>query len=339
MKLLKELSEASGIAGNEEQIRKIIRRELKGVVDSLEEDALGNLIALKPAKNSKAKKIMFACHMDEIGFYVRFIDDQGYLRVQAVGGFDPRNLFARRVKVFTATKVLPGIMNPGVPPIHLSKGDETKKVPEVREFFVDLGLDGKKVKELVKIGDMITMDQQFSEIGDLVTGKALDNRIAVWAGIRLLQKLKTPSVHVYVAFTVQEEVGLRGAGTAAYSINPDVGIAIDTTISCTQPGMRPEDRITEIGKGVAIKIMDSSVICDRRLVEEFSALAEKNKIPFQLEVLPAGGTDAGAVHKSRAGVKSITLSLPSKYLHSVVESMKMSDLEALLELSLAYCQQ
>lgn len=339
MKLLKELSEASAIAGHEQAIRDIIQRELKGKADSIEEDALGNLIAYKKSAKASAEKVMFACHMDEIGFYVRFVDDRGYLRIQPVGGFDPRNLFSRRVNVCTESGIYTGILNPAVPPAHLLKADEAKKIPEAREFFVELGLDPKKVKEIVKIGDMVTLKQDFAEIGNLVNGKAFDNRIAVWAGIRLIQKIKNPSKNIFVAFTVQEEVGLRGAGTAAYGIDPDIGVAIDTTISHESPGSRPEEYITELGKGVAIKVMDSSIISDRKLVQAFVKLAEENKIPYQMEVLPSGGTDAGAIHRSRAGVRSLTLSLPTKYIHTTVETINFKDLESLLELSLAYCSQ
>ena len=336
MKLLKELSEAAAVPGSEEAIRKIIKRELKGKVKSLKEDAMGNLIAYKPAAKKGADRLMLSAHMDEIGFYVSKIDEKGFLRVQNVGGFDPRNLFARRVKVHTKSKVLPGLMNPGITPLHTSRPEERKRIPTISDLFIDLGMSAKAVKSKVKVGDMVTLDQKFSEIGDLVSGKALDNRVSVWLGIKIMQKLKKSKYNLYCAFTVQEEVGLRGAQTAAFGIEPDLAIALDTTLGDAPHGVPSHRQVSKLGDGVCIKVMDSSVICDKRLVTALTNLAKKKKIKHQMEVLPAGGTDTGAIQRSRAGVRSVALSVPTRNIHTVTECIDPKDLNATLKLLEAY---
>ena len=337
MKLLKELSETAAIPGCEENIRKIVKREVAKIVDDLSEDALGNLIAIKKSKDKNAKKIMISCHMDEIGFYVSFIDKQGFIRVKNVGGFDTRNLFARQIVVHTDKEELIGLMNPAGKPVHIASPEERKKVPEISDFYIDLGLTSEEVKKKVKIGDMVTLKQEFQEIGNkYYSGKAMDNRVAVWLGINILKQAKNPKHHIYCAFTVQEEVGLRGATTASYRIEPDVGIAIDTTLACDTPGISDDLHITKLGEGVGIKILDASLISDKRLVDDFVQIAETKKIKYQMEVLPMGGTDGGAIQRSRMGAKTITLSVPTRYIHTVTEMIDKNDLDASLQLLLAY---
>jgi len=328
MELLKELSEAAGVPGREENIRAIIQRELKGHVDSLTVDTMGNVIAFRQGSAKQRQRVMFAAHMDEIGFYVSFVDDRGFIRLQEVGGFDTRNLFARRVKVHTSSGVLHGVLNPTGKALHVASPEDRRAYKEVSDFFVDLGLPGKKVQKLVQVGDMVTLDAPFAEFGEYASGKALDNRVQVYVGIRALQALKKQKHDVYGVFTVQEEVGLRGAYTSTYGIEPDVGIALDTTVACDVLGTPAEQRVTSLGKGVGIKVLDGSVICDRDLVDRFVALAKKGKIPYQLEILPKGGTDAGAIQRSRGGVKTITLSIPTRYIHTVTETVHKADVTA-----------
>lgn len=335
--LLKTLSEAPGVPGREEAIRDIIAKELEGVVDSLATDTMGNLIAHKASKKKRAKRVMLSAHMDEIGFYVRFIDDAGFLRVQPVGGFDTRNLFARQVTVHaTSGERLVGVMNPATKPIHISNPEERKKVPEMAEFAIDLGLSGDSVREKVRLGDMVTLRQTFEDLGEIVTGKALDDRVNCFVLIETLKALKKPAHDVYAVFSVQEEVGLRGALTAAYSLEPDIGIALDTTLAVDIPGTPAEQRVTKMGDGVALKVMDSSAISTRWLLDEFIALADKHAVPYQLELLPLGGTDAGAMQRSRGGVASLTLSIPSRYVHTVTEMVAKSDVEGSLALLTHY---
>ncbi len=337
--LLKRLSEAAGVPGREERIRELISAELEGVADGLETDALGNLIAHKKAGKDGVKRVMLAAHMDEIGFYVRFIDDDGFLRVQNVGGFDTRNLFARQVTVHASSGgERLGVMNPGVKPVHIASAEDRKKVPELAEFIVDTGLSADAVKEKVRLGDPVTLRQPFADLGEVVTGKALDDRVNCFILIELLKALKTPTHDVYAVFTVQEEVGLRGAQTAAFKVEPNIGIALDTTLAVDVPGTPSEQRVTKLGGGVALKVMDSSSISTRWLLDEFVALAEEKGVPYQFELLPLGGTDAGAVQRSRGGVASVTLSVPSRYVHTVTEMVAKEDVEASLALLTHYLQ-
>ena len=338
MKLLRELSEAAGVPGREENIRQIIQRELKGCVDEISVDAMGNLIAHKKGTAQKRQRIMFAAHMDEIGFYVSFVDDRGFLRLQEVGGFDTRNLFARRVIVHTAKGPLRGVLNATGKPIHTASPEERRQYKEVSEFFVDLGLPGKEVAKRVQIGDMVTLDAPFVEYGHYASGKCLDNRVQVYIGIRVLQALKRCPNDVFGVFTVQEEVGLRGAFTSTYGVEPDIGVCLDTTIASDLPGIAPEHRITTLGAGGGIKVLDGSVISHRELVETFVTLAKRAKIKHQLEILPRGGTDAGAMQRSRKGVKTVTLSVPTRYIHSVTETVHKDDVKAAEALLLRFLQ-
>jgi endoglucanase len=335
--LLERLSEVAGIPGWEDRVRELVQAELEGRVDEVRTDAMGNLIA---HRRGPGKRVMVAAHLDEIGFYVRHVDDKGFLRVQNAGGFDTRNLFARPVTVHTASGDLPGLMNPSGKPIHISTPEERKKIPEIAEFFVDLGLPVEEVRRLVRVGDPVTLRQQAGRLGSFFTGKAMDDRAAVFVLLEALRRLKSKKIgcDLYAVFTVQEEVGLRGALTGAYGVEPEVGVALDTTLAVDIPDVLPYLAVTEAGKGVGIKVMDSSAISQRWLVQEFVALAEKKKIPYQMEVLPLGGTDAGAIQRVRAGVPSITLSIPTRYIHTVTESIHLDDVEATVTLLTAYLQ-
>lgn len=338
MKLLQELSEAAGVPGREENIRAIVMRELKGVVDSISVDTMGNVITFKQGSGRQRKRIMFAAHMDEIGFYVSHIDESGFLRLQEVGGFDTRNLFARRVVVHTSKGSLRGVLNPTGKALHISTPEERRAYKEISEFYVDLGLPGKVVSKQVQIGDMVTLDAPFVEFGEFVSGKCLDNRVQVYIGIETLKRLRKSKHDVYGVFTVQEEVGLRGAFTSTYGVDPEIGIALDTTIASDTPGVPSESRVTSLGKGVGIKVLDGSVICHRELVDHFVALAKKSRIKYQLEILPRGGTDAGAIQRSRSGVKTITLSVPTRYIHTVTETAHKADIAATQALLLKFLE-
>lgn len=331
--LLARLSKIGGVPGREERVRDLVAAELDGSVDSLETDAMGNLIARKKSKKKGAKRVLVAAHMDEIGFYVRFVDDSGFLRVQPLGGFDARTLFARQVTVHTGGgEELVGVLNPGVKPIHIAPPDEREQVPKLTDFFVDTGLDADTVRAKVKLGDPVTLRQPFVDLGAVVTGKALDDRVNCFILVELLKTLKKPAHDVYAVFSTQEEVGLRGATTAAYTIEPDIGIALDTTLAVDIPGTPAEQRVTKLGEGVALKVMDSSMISTKWLLDEFVALADKYAVPYQLELLPLGGTDAGAMQRSRKGVASLTLSIPSRYVHTVTEMVAKRDVEGSLSL-------
>ena len=338
MKLLRELCEAPGAAGREERIRAIAQKHLDGSIDSASVDAMGNLIALKKAhpRARHIKKVMLACHMDEIGFYVKHIDDKGFIRVVPLGGFDTRNLFARRVLI-QGKQDLFGVMNPTGRPIHMAKEEEKKKTYDVGEFFVDVFLPADKIREIVRVGDPVTLVQPFARHGDVATCKAMDNRIALWVGINTIKKIEKDSAYdVYLVGAVQEEVGCRGAGTSCFGLAPDVGIAIDVTLACDTPGIEEDMAVTKLGEGVAIKIMDSGAISHRGLVDSFIEVAEENEIPYQLEILPRGGTDASTMQRSGPGRPVITLSVPCRYVHTAVESVHKKDLNAAVDLLTAW---
>ncbi|MDB5288823.1 MAG: family peptidase [Phycisphaerales bacterium] len=337
--LLKSLSEAPGVPGREERVREILQRECTGLFDSIHTDPMGSLIATKKPSSGKAKKVLIACHIDEIGFYVRHVEEKGFVRIQNAGGFDTRNLLARRVRIQTsAGEELVGLLNPGGRPIHIAKEEDKKKIPEISDFYVDLCIPAEEVKKKVRIGDPVTLIQEFSEIGQCVSGKCLDNRVAAFVAIEAVRKAKKLKYEVVLAATVQEEVGCRGAGPAAYAAEPDIAIAIDTTLCCDIPGVPEDERVTKQGDGCALTIMDSMTISDRSMIDEFEAIAKKREIPCQLSILPRGGTDAGPMQRSRGGFRAMTLSVPTRYIHTVTETIHRRDLQSAIDLLAAWLE-
>ena len=335
--LLKRLCETPGVPGAEHRVRDLIKGEIKGLFDHVETDPMGSLLCRRDAKKKGAPKIMLLCHMDEIGFLVSHIDKKGYLYLQPVGGFDPRNLFSRRVRVCTDEGDYLGVMNPGGKPIHISKPEDRKKVPDVGEFFVDLGM-GAAARDKVKVGDFVVMEEPFVEMGDKFVSKALDNRIACWLGIEAIRGLKKKGrgAEIHVAFTTQEEVGLRGARTSAFAVRPDIGIGIDTTLACDTPGIPEKDATTVQGDGFGLHVRDSSFIADRDLVREIEALAIKKKIPYQRTMLAAGGQDGAAAQQAAAGARAVGIVVGTRYIHTVTEMMHKDDLQAALDILVAY---
>jgi tetrahedral aminopeptidase len=334
--LLKRLSETPGVSGREERVRAVVIEELRPLVDDIKVDALGNVVAVK--KGNSNRRVMLAAHMDEIGFMVKYVDERGFVRLQPLGGFDARVLVAQRVIVHTADgQALRGVLTPSTKPIHLL-GDEKPGAPKLEEFYVDLGLPGDRVRELVDIGDSVTLDRTLERTGDCVIGKALDDRSGVFTMIETLRKLGKHQVSVLAVATVQEEVGLRGAQTSAYHVQPDVAIALDTTLAVDTPGMPETEAVTRLGEGVAIKLFDSSAIPNFKLVRHLRDIAEQHGIKHQLEVLPRGGTDAGAMQRARSGAPAITLSIPSRYVHTVNEMVNLGDLDAASTLLARYLE-
>lgn len=340
--LLRRLCETPGVPGHEHRVRELIQSEIEGLFDEVTVDPMGSLLCRRnPTKAAKkgetAKKVMLLCHMDEIGFLVSHITEKGFVHVQPVGGFDARNLFSRRVLVSTDDGEFKGVMNPGGKPIHISSPEERKKVPEPHDFVIDLGL-GEATKDNIKVGDMVTMDEPLIEIGDKIVSKALDNRIACWLGIEAIRALgKTKhACEIHVAFTCQEEVGLRGARTAAFAIKPDVGLGIDTTLACDTPGVPEQDRTTVQGAGFGLHVKDSSFIADRALVKTIEGIAEKEKIPFQRTMLRAGGQDGAAAQQAAAGAKAVGIVVGTRYIHTVTEMVHRDDLQAACDIIAGY---
>ncbi len=336
--LLKRLCETPGVPGHEERVRSLIEEEVEGLFDHVEVDPMGSLLCRRDADSKNAPKVMLLCHMDEIGFLVSHITKEGFLYVQPVGGFDPRNLFSRRVLVCTNDGDYRGVMNPGGKPIHISSPEDRKKVPEVSDFFIDTGL-GEAAHDKIRIGDFVVMDEPLMEIGDKIVSKALDNRIACWLGIeaiRGLTKKQGRKAEIHVAFTCQEEVGLRGARTASYAIRPDIGLGIDVTLACDTPGVPDKDKTTEQGKGFGLHVRDSSFIADKVLVQTIEDLAVKKKIPYQRTMLAAGGQDGAAAQQAAAGAKAVGITVGTRYIHTVTEMVAAEDLGAARDILVAY---
>ena len=277
---------------------------------------------------------MVAAHMDEIGFMVNHIDEQGFVRFVPLGGFDPKTLTAQRVLVH-GTKTLVGVM--GSKPIHVMSAEERNKVVPLTDYFIDLGMKKEEVVKYVAVGNVITRERELIEMGDCVNCKSLDNRVSVYILIQVLKRLKDVPYDVYGVFTVQEEVGIRGAQAATLAIRPDFGFGLDTTIAFDVPGARDYEVCTKLGEGTAIKIMDASVICDYRMVEFMKKIANEYMVQHQFEILVAGGTDTAGVQKMTPGGSIAgAISIPTRHIHQVIEMCSKRDIQSSIDL-LQHC--
>lgn len=275
--------------------------------------------------------------MDEIGFIVQHIDEEGFIRFLPLGGFDPKTLTAQRVIIHGHEEVL-GVM--GTKPIHLMTSEERNKVPLIKDYFIDTGLSKEDLISKISIGDSITRERDLVQMGKCINAKSLDNRISVYVLIELLKSLKDTSHEsdVYAVFTVQEEVGLRGAKTLTSQLRPDYAINIDTTIAFDVPGSQTHEVITRLGSGVGIKIMDSAVICDYRMIAFLKQTAEAYNINWQAELLPAGGTDTAAIQTGGYGCISGAVSIPTRHIHQVIEMVHEDDVEHTIQLCVIAAQ-
>jgi len=316
VELIKKLTQAFGPSGSEEEVFNIIKEEVRDICDEITHDAMGNMICVK---KGRGKKIMVAAHADEIGIMVTHIEEEGFLRFATIGGVYVEHLVGRRVKFKNGTVGVIGVE-------HL----EDKKDFKLEKLYIDIGAkDKKEAEELVKIGESGSFVGEFVEAGDRLVSKAFDDRIGCYVAIEALKKMKTEN-ELYFVFTVQEEVGLRGATTATYNINPDFAIAVDVTATGDTP--KAKKMAVALGKGAAIKLMDRSIIVSPHVRDMVIEVAKENSIPYQLEVLEFGGTDAGAIHLSRGGVPSGVISIPTRYVHSVSEMVDKKDVEANINL-------
>ena len=335
--LLKRLIETPGVPGREEQQREVAREELGALTDEVRTDALGSVIGTKKGRDDV--RVMVAAHTDEIGFLVKHIDDKGFLRLQTLGGHDPANMVSQRVVVTTADgEALRGMLQPQRKPPHIA-GDEAKKVPKVDEFFVDLGMPADEVKEKVRVGDYAVMDRTLERVGANYVGKAMDDRVGVFVMYEALRALGDHEATVYAAATSQEEVGLRGAAASGSALEPTAVVALDVTLAMDIPGGGNENEISTLGKGVALKIMDGYSISHPKLVDHFRAIAEREGIAHQMEILPFGGTDAGGVQRLHGGVPAITLSIPCRYVHTPNEMVNAEDVQAAITLLARYLEE
>lgn len=316
--LIKRLTQSFGVSGNEEEIREIIINEIKDYIEDIKVDTLGNLIATKPGKG---KKIMVAAHMDEIGVMATYIDEKGFIRFSNVGGVSAFISIGQKVKFKNGT----------IGTVFYEEKLEDMKNLKLSKMYIDIGAkDKKEAEKLVRIGDVACFVGDAVKQGDLVISKALDDRSGCAVLIEAIKRMPQTDNEIYFVFTVQEEIGLRGAKTAAYQLKPDIAIAIDVT----DTGDTPEAHLMEVkcGGGPAIKIKDNSIICHPEVKKLLEESAKNINIPYQYEILEYGGNDSGAIHISAGGVPSGAISIPCRYLHSPVEAASLEDIENIVKL-------
>jgi endoglucanase len=332
---LEKLSNACGVAGREEEVRNLMIRMMKPHADEIVVDKLENVIAVRKGKH-KAPKVMLAAHMDEIGLMVKNISKEGFLQFTKMGGIDDRILIAQKVLVYTSKGPLHGIV--GSKPPHIQKEEERKKIVAYDELFIDVGAESKEDagKMGVKVGDPVGFDAKFAKIGrDTVIGKAFDDRIGCAVMIETLKLLEKTDCTICAVGTVQEEVGLRGAATAAFGVDPDVGIALDVTVAGDVPGVREIDTSVKMGKGPTLTVSDSGLITHPKVLRLLLDVAEENKIAYQLETGLMGSTDAARISLTRQGVPSGTVSIPTRYIHSPLGMLSLKDAEDSAKLTAA----
>ena len=319
--LIKKLTEAYGPSGHEEQIREIIRGEVAPLADDVRVDTLGNLIALKKGTDG-GKKIMLAAHMDEIGLIISYVDEKGFLRFQPVGGINVMTLSGGRVQFADGTV---GVIAP-------EKGPEFQKEPELSKLYIDIGATNHdEAKD--RLGQAVGFVRPFADLGKRIVAKAFDDRISCAILIQVLRQLGHTPHEVYFVFSVQEEVGLRGAHTSAYGVAPDLGIAVDITIAADTPEARK--LAMKLGAGPCIKVMDGRMLAHPGIKDLLINTAEAASIPYQLEVLDRGTTDAAAIQLARSGVPAGCISIACRYAHTQSEMVDMDDVENVVKLLLA----
>ncbi|MFH1424291.1 MAG: M42 family metallopeptidase [archaeon] len=337
MELLKTLCDSPSVSGNEANISKIVQRELRGKVDEMRTDAFGNVFTRK----GKGKpRVMLAAHMDETGLMVKYIDDNGFIKFAPVGGWNDQILLGQRVTIHGDKGDLIAVA--GSKPIHMMSEDERKTPVKMDKMFLDAGFSSRKEVEKagISVGNWASVRFPATKMGKLFTGKALDNRAGVVALIEFMKKVK-PKCEVYGVFTVQEEVGLKGARITAFDVTPDIGISVDTTLPGDIPGVEKHESAVELGKGPVITLADGSKDCvgsglmaNRVIVDWLTSTAKKGKIPYQKEVIGGGTTDATAISLSKSGVPSVGIGIPVRYLHTPVEVVDLRDIANTVELLL-----
>ncbi len=330
IKLLEKLSNAVGVSGDEVEIRKILFAELKEFADELKVDAMGNVLAIRRAKRKSVLRIMLDAHMDEVGFMIVEDEGDGIYRFDRVGGIDERQLPGK--PVWVGREHLPGVI--GTKPIHLTEPDELKSPISLESLRIDLGPGGTGK---AKPGDFATFATHFVQLGPSLRGKALDDRIGVATLVELVKR-GFDNVDLLASFSVQEEIGLRGARVAAYTFDPDLAIAVDSTPAFDLPREDGEENTTyncKLGDGPAIYIVDAGTLSDPRLIQFLADTGKKFSIPFQFRQSGGGGTNAGSIHKVRAGIPSVSISIPGRYAHTAMLLSRSSDWENALNLLIA----
>ena len=333
IELLAALCEAPGAPGREERIRELVIREMEPYVDEVTVDPMGSVAGTR--RGGGGPRVVLAAHMDELGFLVTHVDDEGFIRVVPLGGFDPKTKVAQRVIVH-GTEDLLGVM--GAKPIHIMSEEERTRLPRPDDHYIDVGLPADRVREIVRKGDPVTRERTLARLGDLVTCKSLDNRAGLYVMLRALQQLGEHECEVVAVATTQEEVGLRGARVAAQRLRPDIGLAIDITLANDGPGAKPHEKVTVVGAGAAIKAYDSGVIVPRAVIDHLVGVADSRGIPHQIEIMSRGGTDTRELQLAGDGALAGCVSIPTRYVHQVVETCHPDDLEASAALVAGFCE-
>ena len=320
--MLKKLTEAFGVSGFENEVRDIIYDEIKDFCDSVKIDSMGNLCAYKSAKGrqNKPKKILLSAHMDEVGFIVTDITEDGYLKFASVGGIEAKLMLSQRVRINGIKGVI------ALKAVHLSTVEERERLVKEDQLYIDIGTkDKKSAEKLVRKGDYAVFDSDYVEFGDYIKAKALDDRVGCAAAIEVLKK--DWDVDIYCNFTVQEELGLRGVRPATRGINPDFALVLEGTVCNDLFGIPKHLRVTKSGDGPAISILDSASKADAGLIKLLEESAQKHNVPYQYKAETAGGNDAGAICITDGGVRTASVSVPCKYIHSPVSVMNKMDFE------------
>lgn len=310
--LIQKLVESVGPSGYEQAVRELVRAEVQDLADEIRVDALGSLIVRKGSKREGGARIMLSAHMDEIGVIATHIDEKGFVRFTTIGGVRPHTCIGGRVRFLNGARGLIGMERP----------EDASKMPGFDQLYIDVGASGRADCP-VKVGDLAAFDRPFLDLGDRMVSKAMDDRISVAVMIEALKALKDTPHEVFFVFSTQEEVGLRGATTAAYGVDPEIGLSVDVTGTGDTP--RGGRMAVGLGGGPAIKVRDGGMLSDPRVVRWMVATAEKAGLPYQLEVLEGGTTDARAIQMTRAGVPSGCLSIPTRYIHSPSEMVDTND--------------
>lgn len=332
--MIKSLCELDGISGREQDVSAAIMEHIRTLADEVSVDNLGNVIAFKKGRRQPKHKLMVAAHMDEVGMIVTSIGDDGYLRFSTVGGVNTKVILGRQVRV--GEKKLPGVI--GSKPIHLQSEEERSTAPELDKMVIDIGAkDREEAERCVSLGDSATFIGDYLEYGNpadpYVAVKAMDDR----AGCAMMIQMMKEGLEfdTWFAFTVQEEIGTRGAKAAAFSVNPDIALIIETTASGDVADVTGEKRVTIVGGGAVVSYMDHGTIYDKPLFDLAFQVAKEKSIPCQTKTMIAGGNDSGAIHVSHGGVRTCAISVPGRYLHSPSDAAKKSDIQAVYDLSKA----
>lgn len=327
---LKELCETDGVSGNESAVRHFIEEKIKPYADEIQTDTIGNLIAFKKGKSPK-KKLMLSAHTDEVGLIISKINDNGFLSFKTVGGIDPRVIISKRVRI--GKEKINGVI--AMKAIHLQRAAERESVPKISELYIDIGAkNAEEAQKTVSLGDYAAFVTEYEEIGNKIKAKAIDDR----AGCAVLMDLikETPMYDTYFCFTTQEEVGLRGARLAAARIKPDAALVVEATTCSDTPGVCKHSYVTRLGGGAAISFADRTTIVPKDFCAGLFDLANKNGIKAQYKAAVSGGNDAGAIHLAVGGIKTASVSVPARYIHSPISVADINDIYAVREICGAF---